>query len=212
MPSEEGDGVRRQNVNSRAHAHYPYFLEFGHPAFKVLDRRIQKKPRVFMTHLPADSPYLSVTALARARARVVYMTRDPAACTLSAYHFAHNKKRKLREPSMRDIVRQEWEAECMIFGGWHRHAASWCDSVRSDLNITFFTYEEVSGLPFSSSSLSSLLLPSPPSSHDLPGGQRAGALRLVALGLPTSRRRRAGRGSRSARAGDHQAQSGQRVS
>eukprot|EP00961_Rhodomonas_salina_P221608 2996283-Rhodomonas_salina.1 len=112
----------REFTNSTAHGHYPMFLEFGHPFFKALDQVQPGNPRIFQTHLPL---HLFPKDAIQKGCKIIYLTRDPRACTVSALHFCRNKKRKLYEPSVEELVDSEWNEDLQIFGGWHCHVGQW---------------------------------------------------------------------------------------
>ena len=71
---------------------------------------------------PPCMAHTGAAALKRG-ARILYLTRDPRATTLSAWHFVRQKKRKLHTPSVEELVRSEWQEGLHLCTGWHQHAA-----------------------------------------------------------------------------------------
>ena len=73
------------------------------------------------------------------------MTRNPFALTLSAYHFMKNKKRKLYECSLEDIIHQEWDSNLHIYSGFGKHVFDWMEKNKNldKNNIYFLTYEQL---------------------------------------------------------------------
>merc|ERR1711988_1714417 len=92
---------------------YPHFIEFGHPMYKAQDAAVES-PRVFQTHLPVE---ISPPDAFRKGARIIYMTRSPRSCTVSALHFCKAKKRKIFEPTVEELVDSEWDPSVQIYMG-----------------------------------------------------------------------------------------------
>ena len=98
-------------------------------------RRTRSGMRVIKSHLPADA--IPITP----GAKFVAVTRDPADCAASAYHFFRGL---VFGPSMPppDVWLDFFASDQANFGRWDRFTASWYE--KRDLpNVLFLTFEEV---------------------------------------------------------------------
>jgi hypothetical protein len=136
--------ARKQYANSNAPGHYPLFLEFGHPHYKSQDQALQWSPRIFQTHLPLS---LFPSSVLKQGCRIVYLARDPRACTLSALHFCRSKKRKLFDPSIEYLVRSHWDQDVELYSGWHAHLADWARYSHHALNVHLVCFEDLVAAP-----------------------------------------------------------------
>ncbi|XP_060644098.2 sulfotransferase 2B1-like [Anolis sagrei] len=97
-----------------------------------------KGPRLLTTHLPY--PALE-EALAKAKPKVIYVARNPKDVAVSYYHFCRMAN-FFPDPGSFEEFAQKFLDGTVHYGSWFEHIKGWL-SCQDELNITYFTYEEL---------------------------------------------------------------------
>ncbi|KAM8799312.1 sulfotransferase 2B1-like [Eudromia elegans] len=95
-------------------------------------------PRLITSHLPAR---VLAPALQRARAKVIYVARNPRDVAVSFYHF-HRLAKFLPEPGSFDAFLERFLEGSVQYGSWFEHVKGWL-AQRQLLDIFYVTYEEL---------------------------------------------------------------------
>ncbi|XP_030313412.1 sulfotransferase 2B1 isoform X2 [Calypte anna] len=94
--------------------------------------------RLITTHLPA---HVLAPALRRAKAKVIYVARNPKDVAVSFYHF-HRLAKFLPDPSSFDSFLTQFLEGTVQYGSWFDHVKGWLGQ-RQLLDIFYVTYEEL---------------------------------------------------------------------
>ncbi|XP_019391604.1 PREDICTED: sulfotransferase family cytosolic 2B member 1-like [Crocodylus porosus] len=128
----KGDGQLAKTVPNWARAPW---LE--HIYFKDM-MQAGREPRIITTHLPC---HVLAPALKKAKAKVIYVARNPKDIVVSFYHF-HKMAKFLPEPSSFEDFLMQFLNGTVQYGSWFDHVEGWL-SQRSELDLFYITYEDL---------------------------------------------------------------------
>ncbi|KAM9374069.1 sulfotransferase 2B1-like [Phaethornis superciliosus] len=94
--------------------------------------------RLITTHLPAR---VLAPALRQAKAKVIYVARNPKDVAVSFYHF-HRLAKFLPDPGSFDAFLTQFLEGTVQYGSWFDHVKGWLGQ-RQLLDIFYVTYEEL---------------------------------------------------------------------
>ncbi|XP_006027899.1 sulfotransferase family cytosolic 2B member 1-like [Alligator sinensis] len=128
----KGDGHLAKTVPNWARAPW---LE--HVYFKDM-LQADREPRLLTTHLPC---HVLAPALKKAKAKVIYVARNPKDIVVSFYHF-HKMAKFLPKPSSFEDFLMQFLDGTVQYGSWFDHVESWL-SQRRELDLFYITYEDL---------------------------------------------------------------------
>ncbi|XP_075795951.1 sulfotransferase 2B1-like [Pelodiscus sinensis] len=95
-------------------------------------------PRLITTHLPCQ---VLAPALRQAKAKVIYVARNPKDVVVSFYHF-HKMAKFLPDPGSFEDFLLHFLDGTVQYGSWFQHIKGWLGQ-QLDLDLFYITYEEL---------------------------------------------------------------------
>ncbi|XP_061427956.1 sulfotransferase 2A1-like [Lethenteron reissneri] len=95
-------------------------------------------PRLITTHLPFQ---LAPREIGQAKAKVIYMARNPRDILVSSYNF-HKIARFLEEPGTWEEFYDKFCEGKVLFGSWFEHVRGWLEN-RDKVDLFFVSYEDL---------------------------------------------------------------------
>ncbi|XP_074864951.1 sulfotransferase 2B1-like isoform X2 [Carettochelys insculpta] len=96
------------------------------------------RPRLITTHLPCQ---VLTPALQKAKAKVIYVARNPKDVAVSFYHF-HKMAKFLPDPGSFEDFLMRFLQGTVQYGSWFQHVKGWL-SQRTELALFYITYEDL---------------------------------------------------------------------